>query len=139
MAPSGGLMMAEKSATSNMPRFEIEKVAPDSSCVRSFRCRARSARSRLSTATWASDFAWASRRTGVMSPSSSATAMPMWTRWKTRIDSPWKDAFTPGCCRRASAHARTTRSFTEIFGWPSRPFSCSRSSQARSIAISDVT
>ena len=28
MAPSGGLMMAENSSTSNMPRFEIEKVAP---------------------------------------------------------------------------------------------------------------
>ena len=29
MAPSGGLMMAENSSTSNMPRFEMEKVAPD--------------------------------------------------------------------------------------------------------------
>ena len=43
MAPSGGLMMAENSATSNMPRFEIEKVAPDSSWAFSFRARVRSA------------------------------------------------------------------------------------------------
>jgi hypothetical protein len=80
MAPSGGLMMAEKSATSNMPRFEMENVAPDSSGARSFRFRARSARSRDSTAICARGFAWQSRKTGVMSPSSSATAMPMCAR-----------------------------------------------------------
>ena len=31
IAPSGGLMMAENSSTGNMPRFETENVAPDSS------------------------------------------------------------------------------------------------------------
>ena len=81
MAPSGGLMMAENSSTSNMPRFEIEKVAPDISGARSLPARARSARSRASTAIWPSGLAWQSRRTGVMSPSSSATAIPMWARW----------------------------------------------------------
>ena len=106
MAPSGGLMMAENSSTSNMPRLEIEKVAPDISCARSLRWRARSARSRASTAICASGLASQSRSTGVMSPSSSATAMPMWARWKTRIDSPWNEALTPGCCSSASAHAR---------------------------------
>src|SRR5437867_2242885 len=88
IAPSGGLMIAENSATSYIPRFEIENVAPESSGARSFRTRARSARSRASTAIWASDFAWQSRSTGVMSPSSSATAMPMCARCQTRIDSP---------------------------------------------------
>ena len=73
-------MMAENSVTSNMPRFEIEKVAPDSSWTRSLRFRARSARSRDSTAIRASGFAWQSRSTGVMRPSSSATAMPMCAR-----------------------------------------------------------
>src|SRR5207245_1639201 len=46
IAPSGGLMIAENSATSYIPRFEIENVAPESSVTRSFRTRARSARSR---------------------------------------------------------------------------------------------
>src|SRR5215472_13815156 len=35
MAPSGGLMMAENSSTSYMPRLEIEKVAPENSWARS--------------------------------------------------------------------------------------------------------
>ena len=65
--------------------------------------------------------------------------MPMWTRWKTLIDSPWNDALTPGWCSSVSAHVRMTRSLTEIFGWPSSPFSSSRSSHARSMATSDVT
>ena len=139
IAPSGGLMMAENSATSNMPRFEIEKVAPDSSLARSFRTRARSARSRASTAICVSDLAWQSRSTGVMSPSSSATAIPMWARWNTRMASPWKEALTPGCCSSACAHAHTTKSLTEIFGRPSIALSLSRRSQARSIATSLVT
>ena len=132
-------MMAENSVTSNMPRLEIEKVAPLISGARSLRARARSARSRASTAIWASDLAWPSRSTGVMSPSSSATAMPMWARWNTRIDSPWNEALTPGCWSSASAQARMTKSLTEIFGCPSSAFSSSRSAHARSIATSDVT
>src|SRR5438046_246472 len=66
------------------PRFEIENVAPDISCARSLRFRARSARSRDSIAIWLRLFAWQSRSTGVMSPSSRATAMPTCARWNTR-------------------------------------------------------
>ena len=79
IAPSGGLMMAENSSTGNMPRFDTEKVAPDSSCPRSFRARVRSTRSRASVAIWKMDFWSQSRRTGVISPSSRATAIPTWT------------------------------------------------------------
>ena len=74
-------MIAENSATSYMPRFEIENVAPESSWALSFRARARSARSRDSTAICASGLDSQLRSTGVIRPSSSATAIPMWARW----------------------------------------------------------
>jgi hypothetical protein len=53
-----------------------------------WRSRARLARSAISAAMTPRPFRSASRTTGVTSPSSIATAMPTWTRWKRRIASP---------------------------------------------------
>ena len=72
-------MIAENSSMPIMPRLEIENVAP----VYSFGCRrrlrARSASALASAAMSASDFVSASRMTGVIRPSSIATATPMCT------------------------------------------------------------
>ena len=72
-------------------------------------------------------------------PWSSATAMPMWARWCTRMAWPLSWALTPGFLSRASATALMTMSVTETFGWPSSAFSRSRSAHASSIATSEVT
>ena len=75
----------------------MENVAPDIS-VRAQLAGARAlgevARLR---AIWSSGLTSQSRRTGVISPSSSATAMPMWARWWTRICWPWNEALMLGC------------------------------------------
>ena len=73
-----------------------------------------------------------------MSPSSTATAMPTCTAWCRRIASPWKLALTPGCFRRVTATARTTRSVKVSLGAPGSAWSSSRRATARSIAISLV-
>ncbi len=74
-----------------------------------------------------------------MRPSSSATAMPMWTARNRRIAWPWKLALMPGCFVSVSAQARTIRSVTVSFGAPGTACSSSRRATARSIAISTVT
>ena len=73
-----------------------------------------------------------------MSPSSSATAMPMCAARCRRMASPVKLALTPGCLWRVAAQARTTRSVNVTFGAPGRAWSSSRSAATRSIAISVV-
>ena len=50
MADSGGLMIAANAETPSMPMFETVNVPPSISGWRSFPARARSARSRASTA-----------------------------------------------------------------------------------------
>ncbi len=86
-----------------MPRFETEKVEPVYSSGLSFRSRARPASSFASREISLMRLRSASKITGVMSPSSMATAMPMWTRANCRMRSPSQCAFTSGC--RASAVA----------------------------------
>ena len=49
-------MIALNSSTGNIPRFDTENVAPESSCWRSFRARVRSIRSFASAAIWNRDF-----------------------------------------------------------------------------------
>src|SRR6266536_6037944 len=72
---SGGLMTAVNWSMSNIPRFETENVAPVYSLGWSRRLRALSASSFASRPISASDFTSAFRITGVISPSSTATAM----------------------------------------------------------------
>ena len=76
---SGGLMIAVNSSMSNMPRLETLNVAPVYSSGASRRARARSARAFDSAVISSRPFRSAFRMTGVMSPSSIATAIPMWT------------------------------------------------------------
>ena len=70
-------MIAPKCVTPNMPRLDTVNVPPSISGCLSVPARARSARSRASTATWRSVFVSTPRMTGTISPSSRATAMPM--------------------------------------------------------------
>ena len=77
LADSGGLMIASKLATSNMPRLETEKVAPSISRCLSLPARARPARSRVSRLISRTGLVSASFSTGTIRPSSRATAMPM--------------------------------------------------------------
>ena len=75
-------MTAVNSSMSSMPRLETEKVPPVYSSGLSFRSRARPARSRASAAISRSDLRSAWRITGVISPSSIATAMLTWTSFQ---------------------------------------------------------
>src|SRR5262249_37436678 len=139
IAASGGLMIATNSSTGNIPRFETENVAPESSGWRSLRARVRSIRSRASVAIWKSDFRSQSRSTGVMRPSSTATAIPMWAGRCRRIALPVKLALTPGCFWSVTAQARTLTSVNVALGAPGSAWRSARSAAARSIAISVVT
>ena len=73
-----------------------------------------------------------------MRPSSTATAMPMWTARCRRMAVPVKLALTPGCFWSVTAQARTTTSVKVTLGAPGSAWSSSRSLAARSIAISVV-
>ena len=67
---------------SNMPRFDTEKVAPVYCAGCNRRARASSASSRASRPISLSDFTAASRMTGVIKPSSTATAIPRCTSFQ---------------------------------------------------------
>ncbi len=82
MPASGGLITAVNSSISNMPRFETENVAPVYSSGFSRRSRARWASERASVPIAESGFRSALRITGVIRPSSTATAMPRWTSFQ---------------------------------------------------------
>ena len=72
-------MTAVNSSMSNIPRLETVKVAPVYSSGWSLRAWARSASTFDSAAISSSPLRSAWRITGVMSPSSTATAIPTWT------------------------------------------------------------
>ena len=74
MPASGGLMMAVNWSMSNMPRFDTLKVPPVYSSGLSRRSLARPASSFTSAEISRSDFRSAFRTTGVIRPSSTATA-----------------------------------------------------------------
>ena len=82
-------------------------------------------------------FLSASRMTGVIRPSSIATAMPMSTRACWMIASSVNDAFASGTLRSASAQAFSTRSLTDSFA-PWTCATCSRKSIAASMSTSAV-
>ena len=75
-------MTAVNWSISNIPRFETENVDPVYSAGWSRRLRAFSASSFASRPMRASDLRSAFQITGVMSPSSMATAMPMCTSFQ---------------------------------------------------------
>ena len=113
-------MIAENSSMPIIPRFEIEKVAPVYSCGCSRRARAFSANARDSSAISVSDFESASRITGVMRPSSRATATPMCTRLYILTRSPANEAFSSGWRFSAAAVALMMTSLSEMGKFSSR-------------------
>ena len=113
IATSGGLMIAVNSSMPNMPRLDTVAVAPVYSSGASLRSRARFASSRESRAISLIRFLSASAMIGVMSPSSTATAMPRCTRRWRRMLSPSQCAFTSGCWPSAVAIALSRMSLYE--------------------------
>src|SRR2546427_1378573 len=125
---------------SKMPRFEPLSVEPVSSSGLRRRLRAFPARSRASAPISRNDFMSAFRITGVMRPSSMATAMPTCTSFQYRMWSSWNQALQARCCTSARATALMMISLNEIFP-PSSPsclLSASRASAARSMPTSVV-
>mmetsp|Transcript_1609 Transcript_1609/g.5319 ORF Transcript_1609/g.5319 Transcript_1609/m.5319 type:complete len:267 (+) Transcript_1609:1234-2034(+) len=117
MPPWGGLMMAEKFSTPNMPRLLTEKLPPTySSGIRAF-CLALPASRRTSAEISDSDLRLASFTIGVYNPPSVATATHTSTAGDGRISPAASSqyAFAAGTSCSASATARSTQSFTEIF------------------------
>ena len=106
-------MIAANSRTPYMPRFEIADEPPWYSFGLSLRARARSASSRISAEMAVSDFSSACRITGVISPPSIATAMPMSECLKRRMRSSAHTALAAGTRCSAAAHILMTRSLTE--------------------------
>src|SRR5882762_10515691 len=125
---------------SNMPRFETLNVAPVYSSGFRRRLRARPASSRDSAPISRRLFMSAFRITGVMRPSSMATAMPTCTSFQYRMWSSWNQALQARCCTSARATALMMMSLNEIF--PPSSLSCllsaSRASAARSMSTSVV-
>ena len=80
IAACGGLTIAVKLRTPNMPRFDTVKVPPPSSGGVIVPARTRSASARVSRAISPSDFSSASKTVGTTSASSAATATPTFTR-----------------------------------------------------------
>ena len=131
-------MIAVKCSMSNIPRLEMLKVEPVNSSGLSFRSRARPASSRDSALISRRLFWSAFRITGVMSPSSIATAIPIWAWRHTRIRSSIHQALQAGCWISAVATALIRMSLNETL--PSGPsaFSASRASAVRSMSTSIV-
>src|SRR6267143_1404186 len=127
---------------SNIPRFETLNVEPVYSSGLRRRLRAFPARSRASAPISLNDFKSALRITGVMRPSSMATAMPMCTSFQYRMWSSWNQALHARWCTNANATALMMMSLNEIFppapSSPSCLLSASRASAARSMSISVV-
>ena len=91
-------MTASKFSIPIIPRFEIAKLPPWYSCGASLRLRARAARSFISADSAESDFLSASRRTGVNSPPSIATATATSDGFSRRTRSPAQTALQSGTC-----------------------------------------
>ena len=108
-------MTAVNSSIPNMPRLEIEKVEPVYSWGCSLFSRARPASSRISVLIRPRPLACASRTTGVIRPSGTATAMPMCTWWKRRMELPCHHALHSGCRVSATAAALMIMSLSDAF------------------------
>mmetsp|Transcript_19734 Transcript_19734/g.62777 ORF Transcript_19734/g.62777 Transcript_19734/m.62777 type:complete len:345 (-) Transcript_19734:516-1550(-) len=115
IAAWGGLMMALNSVTPNIPRLEMLKVPPWYSSGVSRFSRALLASSLTSAEICWRDLDPASRTMGVISPPSVATAMAMSTCGLAVVpaDAASHIAFASGTLVSATAHARTTKSFTD--------------------------
>ena len=115
----GGLMMAVKLSTPNMPRFEMVKVAPDISSMERPLVRAFSPSARTSPEICRRLFRLASLTTPTTRPppfsSGSAIATPTFTCWWTRMRSPAQLALKKGFFAIASAQARMMKSLTLSF------------------------
>ncbi len=75
--------------------------------------------------------------TGVINPSSIATAMATWTSFQYRMWSSCHQALHSGCCRRAVATALRMMSLNDTFS-PPPASSASRASAERSMSTSVV-
>ena len=78
MAELGGLIMAEKRVMPIMPRLDTQNVPPVNSAGASFLSLARLPRSLASELIWKTVFLSVSLITGVIRPSSIATANETW-------------------------------------------------------------
>src|SRR5205807_839105 len=142
IAASGGLMIAVNSSTPNMPRLEMENVAPVRSPSAGRPERARSMTCRDSIEIWTRSFMSASCTTGTSRPMPwlGATARPMLMeclRWNLPSA---HDELTSGNLRSASAQARTRKSVIVTFSAPgTESLSCWRRLTARSTRASTVT
>src|SRR2546426_11221528 len=142
IAASGGLMIAVNSSTPNIPRFEMEKVAPLRSPSPGRPDLARSMTWRDSMEIWIRSLMSASCTTGTSRPMPwlGATASPMLTarlRWNLPST---HELLTSGNLRSASAQARTRKSVIVTFSAPAtESFSCWRRLTARSTRASTVT
>src|ERR1035437_5869567 len=142
IADSGGLMIATNSSTPNIPRFEMEKVAPLKSPSAGRPDRARSMTCRDSIEIWMMSLTSASWTTGTRSPMPwlGATARPMLTECLRRKRPSTHDVLTSGNFRRASAHARTRKSVIVTLSAPgTESLSCWRMLTAWSTRASTVT
>ena len=104
-----------KFSTSNIPKFEIEKVASVYSCGCKRLFLARSISARDSVEISSSDFAPQLRMTGVIKPSSMPTAMPISMRACRLMAGPVNDTLISGWRVSAIAAALISKSVTE--GW----------------------
>ena len=114
MHACGGLMIAEKLCTPNMPKFEIVKVPPLSSSGFSLFSRARPAISLISVAISYSPLRFVFLMTGAMRPWSVCTAMLMFTLLNWRTKSSIQLEFVAGTLIAAREAALITMSLTEI-------------------------
>ena len=139
MPGSGGLMIASNEVTPNMPRFETVNVPPSISCWRTLPLRARATMSLVAAAISVSVMRSASRSTGTIRPSSSATAMPTCACSWCTMRSPSHERWNCGCSISETAQARMIRSLIETFvpPSPSERLISRRSSIARVMSTSD--
>mmetsp|Transcript_9016 Transcript_9016/g.28346 ORF Transcript_9016/g.28346 Transcript_9016/m.28346 type:complete len:200 (-) Transcript_9016:333-932(-) len=140
MAACGGLIIAVKCLTPNMPRLETVNVPPWNSSGLSLLARARAASSLVSAAICARPFVSARAMIGVIRPLSVETATQTSAWLYVRTKSSCHAALTWGTSRSALAAALTMKSFTDTLrslSTASLTFVRSRASSSRlhSIAI----
>jgi hypothetical protein len=121
-----------------MPRLETQKVPPANSDGVSFFSLALLPRALASALIAKSDFRCASRITGVMRPSSIATANDTCAAEWCRIAEFSHEQLTAGTLRSASAEAFRIKSLTESLtpSFSRAVFSCSRRSSMGEASIS---
>ena len=107
-------MIAVNESIPNIPKLEMVKVLPSQSEGCNFLSFAFLANSFTETLISSKESPSAKRSTGTSNPSSTATAIPIFTWWFSRMTSPNQLLFTLGCCFKARATALTIKSLKLI-------------------------